>query len=228
MPPARRSLTVMLALLAATAPAHGQDGFEGTITYKLRAGGMDATLRYMMRGTKVRQEIESGMMPGQAVMLMDTEGETIRVIMPGMGMYMEMDMKQMMAAAEAQGMTPTTAPKLTKLGTSDEVAGIKCDNYRFESTETFEACVATGMGWFINAPSGRGRANAMSGPNFAAYREQFRNGMLPLRMTRTTAGARDVIMEATGIDRKPVDPKMFDLPPGLQKMDMPGMRPPGR
>jgi hypothetical protein len=213
--------TLTVALLGAPGVS-AQAAFEGVITYRMSMEGHDATMRYMAKGTNLRQEMEMPGMPGPMFILLDLEHQVARTVMPSMGMYMEMDL------AKAQEMLPPEArakaespPPLVKLGTSDVVAGVHCENYRIG--EDMEACIATGLGWFMNAPQrGMGRGTTPTGPNFRAYEKEFKDGALPLRMRYLRNAKWELLMEATAVEKKSLDASLFELPAGLRKMGMPG------
>ncbi len=205
-------------------PATAQDGFAGVVTYDLRANGQSITMRYLARDGKVRQEMEMPGMPGTMFMLIGVTPGKMQVVMPSMGMYMETDMTELPGDGAP---TPSgKVPVLKKLG-SETIAGQACDNYLMgEEDEVMEVCVAKGLGWFMNGsmPSGPMPGAGPSTPDLSAYRSAFKDGMFPLRVTQVKGGKREVILEATAIDRKTVpEASLFVLPTGLQKMNMPGM-----
>lgn len=218
------SRSVPLALAAAAlmaAPAGAQETFQGVITYQLNADGRAMTLRHMSRDARIRQEIEGLGMPGPVVVLVDLDANLAQMVMESMGMYMEIDLNQ---AAEMAGVSgpDATAPKVQKLGTSAVVAGIRCEDYRLG--EDVEACIASGMGWFV-MPRGQGRgARGIGGVDFSAFRDAFKDGMLPLRVKLVRNGNWEEIMVATAVERKPLEAGLFTLPPGLRKMNSPGGR----
>lgn len=228
MRPIRFALTSALAA-AFLVPGglRAQGSFEGVVTYTVTAEGMSASVRYMSKGSKLRQEIEVPGMTGAMFMLMDTEGGPIRAVMPAMGMYMEMDQEQAMAMLPEEARRQMDAtPKISKLGTSETIAGVRCDNYRFaaEGQPEIEGCIATGMGWYFGGAGqmpGRGRGGP-SLPDLSAYRAEFKDGMMPLRIRHQQNGQWQTIMEATAVEKKSLDDKLFELPQGLRKMTMPG------
>lgn len=217
--PALCAAAAAALLLPPRLPA--QTAFEGVVTYRMAAMGQDATLRYMVKGTRIRQEIEAPQMPGPMFMLMDVDGKVVRTVMPSMGMYMEINLDDMERYLTDDQRKAAEDVTIEKLGTTDRIAGIPCENYRMGAPAEMEICVATGMGWFMSAPA-PGRGRGAGAPNLAKFREQFKDGMLPLRMTHVKNGTREVMMEATSVERKALDDSLFQLPTGLRKMDMPG------
>lgn len=217
-----RSPLLAAALLLLPAGLAAQSPFEGVVTYRMTAMGQEGTVRYMAKGTRIRQEMELPQMPGMMFMLMDTESSVMRTVMPGMGMYMEIDLDQASRYLTGEQQEAAENMAIEKLGTSDVIAGIRCENYRVGPPADSEVCMASGMGWFMSAPSPRGRRGAAGGPDFSAFRKHFKDGALPLRVIQIRGDTREVMMEATSVERKSLDAALFELPAGLQKMTMPG------
>lgn len=220
----------LAALLLAPAVLPAQRAFEGSITYRMTAEGVNMQMTMMTKGSKVRTDMEMPGMPGPMFVLMDTEKQLMQSVMPSMGMYVEMDMKQV---ASQMQITPemreamNQAPKIEALGTSDEVAGITCQNYRFtQGEEEMEGCIATGMGVFMGGasggPPGQGGPLPGLGVDFSKFMAEFKDGMMPLRMRIKQNGTWSTFMEATAVERKSLDDSLFALPSGLRKMNMPG------
>jgi hypothetical protein len=218
-PMLRPALRALFAAFLLPAGLPAQAGFEGVITYRIQVEGMNLDMRLLTKGLKTRMEMQMPDMPGEFFMLMDMESGVMQTVMPAMGMYMEMSFAEVAKAAEED------VPTFRTLGTTDEVAGIRCENYRFgpADNEEVEACLATGMGWFMpTGPGPGGPGGGGGGPDLAAYREAFKDGALPLRVRSLEGGTWQVQMEATGLERKALDDRLFKLPAGLQKISMPG------
>jgi len=224
MSPVRTLILGSASLVLLAPPAIAQRAFEGAVTYRMTSDGRSAEATFMSKGTRTRMEMASPGMPGTMVVLMDNTTMMMQVVMQSMGMYLEMDMKKMAESAPSGGAANTAS--IEKTGTSDEIAGIKCDNYRMKSGDgpETEACIATGMGYFMggmeNPMGGRGRASA--GPNWAALARDFKDGMLPLRTRMMRNGTWVTIMEAVSVVSKALEDSLFRLPEGLRKMPMPG------
>jgi len=220
----RRLLTVVPALLVLSPMAAQAQGFEGTVTYRIQAEkGME--MRQQIKGDKVRTEMDAGGREG--VMLMDGGEGTMTMIMPSEKMYMVMDLKNGMGRPDAQ---PNEVPKITKVGTSETIAGRACDNYLVGEKQDMEVCAAKGLGFFMSGGGpGMGRNPMGRVPNLrdAAIMRDFKDGFFPLKLSRVAGGKREVVMEVTRIEPKTLDAALFQVPTGYQKMTMPaGM--PGR
>lgn len=228
--PVLRRLSHALLVLALPAGLAAQEAFEGAITYRMTSGNQSVEATFMSKGTLSRLEMTMAGMPGPVAVLMNMESMVTQIIMASMGMYMEMDMSQMAQTAAGQGRTGADNVVIEKTGTADEIAGLRCDNYRISDAgqPEVEACIATGMGWFMGGPANpmaRGRGSE-AGPNWAAYAKEFRDGMVPLRVRSRQGANWNTIMEATAVDRRPLSDDLFRVPTGLRRMSMPGGRPP--
>ena len=82
-------------------------------------------------------------------------------------------------------------------------------------------CVATGLGNLGGGSSGLESSIPGFDIDISAYAKEFPNGMLPLRMKMLKNGAWETIMEATAIDRSPIDDGIFAIPPGLTRVEPP-------
>lgn len=229
-----RSLTrivrgaLVLSLLAQGLAAQA---FEGVVTWQM--GAKKETMTQSYKGNQVRTEMGRG--GREAVMLMDGGARTMTMVMTNEKMYMVMSLDRPDMQHDAQG----KPPKLTATGKTETIAGYTCEVYRFAEEEgkpeTMEMCVAKGLGYFMMGSGGgmmggRGRdpmadlAGAGSNPE---YVKLYKDGFFPLRMTRIEGGKSELMMIATGIEKKSLDANAFKVPAGFQEMKMPaGM--PGR
>jgi hypothetical protein len=137
------------------------------------------------------------------------------MMMASQKMYMEM------AIPPGVGQPSSAAGKadVTRTGKTETIAGHKCEHVIVkEEAQTYDVCVAQDLGNFINPafanPMGRGSASDWS----AKIGDGF-----PLRVAK---GDR-TIMEVTKVEPGTLDAALFAPPTDWQKMQMPGMRPPG-
>ncbi len=215
-----RSLTVFPTLLVLAASPGQAQGFEGAVTIRMQAErGME--MQQLIKGDKVRTEMGSRGQEG--VMIMDGGAQTMTMLMPSEKMYMVMDLR---AAAAGQPMPPSDeTPKITKVGTSETIAGRTCDNYLVGDKQDMEVCAAKGLGFYMSGGGpGAGRSPMGRVPNLRdeAIMREYKDGFFPLRISRVAGGKREVMMEVTRIEPKPVDAALFQVPAGYQKMSMPG------
>jgi hypothetical protein len=195
-------------------------------------GEMDA--KYQIKGEKTAMVMiapaSAGPMAGSEIrMIMDPAAKTMTMLMPvpaGMGGMLPADAKGIKmvtpldGSATGQGETGP-APTITKLGTSQTIAGMKCDDFEvvYEKTKTM-MCLATGMAKFTfpdmsGGMGGRGRGGNSS-PAWA--KALGSNPGFPLKVWE---GSGKVAMEVTAIERGTVPAAAFETPAGY--MDMGGM-----
>jgi len=215
------SAVALAMTLVAPVEASAQRSFEGVVTYQMNAEGQSIEAKFMSKGPRTRMEMTMPGMPGPIYILIDQEARVSRTVMESMGMYMEIPIPDEIPTGAGGD-----APQVEKVGTSDTIAGIQCENYRFKDgnqPET-EACIATGMGWFMGGmgnPMG-GRGARPAGPDWASLAREFKDGLLPLRVRTRRGDDWSVIMVATAVVRGELSDDLFRLKPGLRKMGMPG------
>ncbi|MDE3052275.1 MAG: DUF4412 domain-containing protein [Gemmatimonadota bacterium] len=204
-------IAMALAIAAAAgvpAAARAQAAFEGVVTFNLEGGRGPATMQYSIRGRDVRMDMSMGGM--EVYTLFNGDTKTMNMVMPMRQMYMEY------SAAGMQGMADSAArPKITWTGQKETIAGYTCEHATITAADgtATDVCLAKGLGTFVPAGGGRGGRGrgAMSGGWESAVGDAF-----PLKVQQ---GGR-VIMEATKIEKKSLDPSLFKIPDGYQKMGM--------
>jgi hypothetical protein len=220
----RSFLTAAALALLAAGPATAQQ-FEGVVSMTMQ-GERTGEVTQMFKAGKVRMEMQGPDGRG-GVMLMEPGKTEMTMLMPSDKMYMVMDPSMMGGRAPRD----TTPPKITKVGTSETIAGRSCDNYRIETKQVHEVCAAKGMGYFGGMGrsmmmGGRGPGGAQGGnamPAFASEEmmAEFKEGFFPLRISRLEGEKKAVVMEVTKIEEKPLPASLFEIPEGYTKMDMP-------
>jgi Domain of unknown function (DUF4412) len=206
-------IAVALTMVVAAglpAPARAQGAFEGVITFNMEAGRGPTTMQYSIKGPNVRMDMSMG--GGMAVYtLFNTDTKTMDMVMPERQMYMEYSAANMPAMADSIA----SKAKLTWTGQKETIAGYECEHAMIASDSgSTDVCLAKGLGSFVPAGGGmRGRGAMRNGWESAVA------GMFPLKVQQ---GDR-VLMEATKIEKKTLDPSLFAVPAGYQKMGMGGM-----
>ena len=238
--PTRRTFairTCAASLIAATvlaiAPAQAQS-FEGAVTMRLSASG----------GDPAGQEIEYLLRDGKARINMNARGRNVSMIavpadkkmymlMDAQNMYIEMstdpaDNPRLQAAtdAAAKKMETAGAPKITRTGKKETIAGYECEHVLIETdTESFDACNTKAFGSFVNAMGamggmGRGGRGGASTPAWQKSLAEI--GAFPLKITRKDGG---VALEVTKVEKRAVPEAQFVIPSNYSKMNMPGRSP---
>jgi len=169
-------------------------------------------------------------------MIMDGAAGTMTILMPPQKQYMVMDMKKMgqglggllgKGSKDAgSGATPGSIPKITATGRKETIAGHECEYYVMGDKGEMEVCSAKGLGMFMMGQSPMGGAMS-SMASLAALAtgsdaaKLFADGFFPLKVVNTEHGKKEVVMEATRVEKKPLDASLFVPPPDYKEMKMP-------
>lgn len=209
-------LGTMVAMLASSL-ARAQGSFEGVVTYQITSkNGKAMTLDYYAKGGKVRMQPHDstatvgGMFGG---MIIDTDNKTRTMIVPSRQMYVTAPIDENMSQRMDSSMRNT---KIVKVG-SEVVAGVPCDDYKTQDPKTQDSgtvCIAHGMGNF--AMFGMGSPLARLEQHVDGLSAAAAGGLFPLKWTGTNDS-----MVATSVQRKTLDPALFQPPPGYTQMQMP-------
>ena len=204
-------LTLLLA-----APAAAQN-FEGVVTMQTRAEGntiqMKAYLTDARQAMVMQMPASAGPMAGAEIrMVIDPATRKVTMLvptgpnspMPGVkGMKMVVDMQDV--ANEASDANTS----LRKLGTSQTIAGMKCDDYEVTTDDgTIKMCTTTALGRYM-MPEMSGRAGPPGGvPEWA---QAFGNDpVFPLKVWNDEG---TMSMEVISVERGAVPAAMLDDSP---------------
>jgi hypothetical protein len=237
----RRSIAVTLIGLLAATPVGAQ--FEGTVTMKMSSkegSNEDMTVKMAMKGgktvTMMTMPASAGPMGGGEMRsIFDPSAHTSTILMPippemasvpqlanAKGIKMVMDLSK----ARPQGAGDAGNVDIKKLGTSETIAGMSCDDYEVtDKKETTRMCLTESLGSFMFPQTGGigGRGRGASAP---AWSKVFGNKpMFPLKVW-TPDGK--MAMEVVSVDKSSVPSSLFDIPDGYMDMSamMGGFRPP--
>jgi hypothetical protein len=229
----RTPLALAAGLILLPALVAAQENFEGTVKYKMNAGGMAMDMVTKVKEGKMRQEISMPM--GAMVSIIDTETGDMLNLMDAQKMAMRMNMNDMIAAAGVDNSAAAEVPEIKSTGQKETIAGHACEHYVIQQDSgDVDMCVATGLGYYMNAAGGpamggaRGRSNnsmGMSDRQREAIRRQFKNGFFPLKMVVTPkGGGQEVTMEVVSFEKGKLPESLFDMktPAGYTEMKMPG------
>jgi len=225
---------------ASAAPSLAGD-FEGTIAMKMETENqMGAEMTYFLKGKHTRIETKLANTPeGSAVMLWDLDAGKIVTLMPSRKMYMTMDMKSaaenMKQMKKSQGQEEDVEfPKLTATGKQETIAGYTCEHWLMGENQDIDMCVAKGLGYFgMGGQSGGGLSSlkslafspkmlaaAASHPEWVKF---LNGGAFPLKLSAMRDGKVTMTMEATRVDKKPLDDSLFVIPTDYKEFSMPNM-----
>ena len=224
---------------ASAAPSSAGD-FEGMIAMKMETDNQtNAEMTYFLKGKHTRIETKIANLPeGSAVMLWDLDAGKIVTLMPSKKMYMTMDMKSaaedMKQMKKSQGQEDVEFPKLTPTGKQETIAGYTCEHWLMGENQDIDMCVAKGLGYFGMGGQSAGGLSSLKSLAFspkmlaaaAAHPEwvKFLNGgAFPLKLSAMRDGKVTMTMEATRIDKKPLDDSLFVIPTDYKEFSMPNI-----
>jgi hypothetical protein len=205
--------TALLLVPLLVAPMAAQE-FEGTVTMKMQNQGQGAAdVTVYIKGDKAAYAIvlPSGPTAGQTMrLIMNGSTRKVTMLMPAMpgmplpagakGVKMVSDMGPM-GVADGDHDNVTVTP----LGSSQTIAGAKCDDYRIEENgNQVHMCISTTLGSF--------RMPSMSGPGRQAPPPAWARaiGDKPMFPLKVWSDADGVAMEVTSISRGGVPASALD------------------
>ena len=216
-------LQVLLAL-----PAAAQ--FEGTISMKVSASGSDMMMTMSIKGDQQSNVIilppSAGPMAGiEARTIIDPTTNTATTMLP-----LPPGMAQIPILANAKGIKTVldlskntgdawgSHAQIKKLGTSQRIAGLACDDYEIipAKGKPLQACVAESLGRFVFPQTGGGMGGRANGGPAPAWATAF--GGKPGFPLRVTESDGNVVLEVLSVTRAPVSPGLFEIPDGYVDM----------
>jgi len=197
------------AVIALAAPAAAAQDFEGVVTMHTSGGSRNADVQYMVRNGAVR--IDGSGPGGGGAVIMDPQKKTTTLLLPQMKMYSESawdPSKEMSKAADHD-------VQIDKTGKMETVAGYSCEHWIVtDKTEgkdnATDVCVTKQLGGFAPMRMGQG------GPH-PAWMDQVKD-IFPLKVTKV--GDTQSEMVVTKVEKKSLDPQLFQVPSDYTKMDM--------
>jgi Domain of unknown function (DUF4412) len=172
-------------------------------------------MEYSIKGEKARLDMTvQGM---NTYTLFDAGTKTMDMVMPTRQMYFERAIQN----AHARADSAADKTRFTRTGRKEPIAGYECEHATITSANgpTTDVCLAKGLGAFVQMGGGtRERNDAMGGGWEDAVGKTF-----PLKVQK----GDHVVMEATRVEKEILDPSLFAVPDGYQKMGV-GMEMGGR
>lgn len=186
--------------------------FEGTIYYEIpemKKQGM-GEMPYMIKDKNVRMEFGEGDQKG--AMLFLPEESRMVVIIDAMKGFMSMNLDDVNNMNNQSG--EDQMADMSRTGEIKTIAGRSCEVWKITSEgETFEACIAKGLGNFMMPE------NPMGNNNSPAWAEELKNGgFMPLEVLEVKGDQRTTQMKATKIEEGTLDASLFEVPPGYNDM----------
>jgi Domain of unknown function (DUF4412) len=230
----RRMLASLLLPLAAAVPLAAQQ-FEGTVHMKMTGNGPAAEGMMMRVAIKGDQQVTimtlpatAGPMAGQEVRaIMGPKAQTVTTLMPmppGMGAMAGMPdakgMKMIVDLSKMRNDASTSKADIKKLGTTQKIAGLSCDDYQItdDNGKSAKACITSSLGRFMlpDMSGGMGRRGGGGGGGQPAWAKAFGDRpAFPLKVVSDDGGTS---MEVMSVDRSPVPASLFEIPDGYVDM----------
>ena len=225
--------TLLATYSLAAAPASAQPPFEGVITFRMGEASEDpAVLVQTVKGRKLRLDgVRIAMDPSDpgVTVILDAEAGRMVMLSPMDTMalvmtYAEAELHFDGAGTARGGLADveggrTVAPANTNR--TETVAGVECEVWsgpvtQFGMTYEEELCLAPGVGLELEAILSYPFVSLLGQylNHWAGYRDFVRPDNRILRSTMIENGVRSVWLEATRIERKPVDDAAFSIPAG--------------
>ena len=215
-------------------------GFEGEIDLLVKGKGTKAnqpvSVALDVKGDKVRGDVPQGIEGadklGKAAGIYNAPEKKMYVVLDAQKKVIVLDLNK--SGEQLRAMKPPSAPPgpgsppappatpptITKTGKSDTVAGYSCEIWEIVSHDPKEkgkaqVCVAQqGVSWFHIPMTGV--------PAEYAFMSELGDGNhFPLRLVAfDEASVEQMRIEVTKIEKKTLDPSLFEPPPGYQQIDL--------
>jgi hypothetical protein len=194
------------------------ENFEGIVHFKSTKDGKVREYSYLIKGGKIRIDLE-GEGTRQVNVIVDAAARKTLLLMTERKMVMEFPMEEGQSDASD---TTKTSGQLTRTGKADMVLGYPCEQvtYKSEESET-EICGAKGLGYFASMQGMRRPGTAGSSDGRSDWVKALRDqGFFPLRViTKGHDGTEKSRLEATTVEKKPLDDLLFTVPPDYKRFD---------
>jgi len=225
----RRVVATILAGLLSAAPLAAQ--FEGTIHMRLfDADGktdmkdVKMAMKGDMQSTVITLPASAGPMAGMEMRsIYDVKANTMTMLMPmppGMPMIAGMGdakgMKNVLDLSKVSYSETDSKGEIKKLGTTQKVAGIDCDDYEITGSKgtPTRVCITESLGRFMFPQTRGGMGRGGSAP--PAWAKAF--GNRPVFPLKVWEPGGKVDMEVTSVEKGSVPASMFEIPAGYVDM----------
>jgi hypothetical protein len=212
---------------AALGPLGDFEGEIGVLATSAKDKVPSAPINVLIKTGRIRFDIPKaeGRPPTRGYFVMNSRDKKVVMVDDNQKTAMTFDLSKFASQLGQMGIPTTpqaaaaqqTPPKITKTGTSDTIAGYRCDDYDITSNDGKRArvCVSqTAASWFDVV------ANSMSSNLFWA--KGFLDGQkFPLRVIAFELdGTEQGRMQVTKLEKKPLAEALFIAPPGYRVIDL--------
>jgi hypothetical protein len=205
----RAVLAGAVTIAAPFIPIAAQSPFEGVITMRLTGSGPAAGTTqdaeyYASRSGKARVILNTPM--GKASIIMAPADGKMYMLMDQMSQYIEADLANLTAPEST-----ADAPRIIRTGKKETIAGWECEHV---TVDQLDVCAAKGLGAYLNVGGNLMMRGGMQPWQSAVLKENI----FPLKVTLPDG---KVQMEVTKIEKKSVEPSMFQVPANYTKVTLP-------
>ena len=205
-----RSLTGATLISIALPNVSPAQAFEGVISMRMtgsgRAAGMIQEAQYFAsRSGKARVGLTTPM--GPAAIIMSPADKKMFLLIDQQSSYIEQNLDNLTG-------TPVAGDpaKVVRTGKKETIAGMECEHIKVDE---LDICAAKGLGQYLNFGG-----NMMGGGGMLPWQNaMLKEGVFPLRVTLPDG---TVQLEVLKIERKAVEPAMFQVPDNYTKIQLPG------
>jgi hypothetical protein len=206
------ALTVFAGAASGAAQERTEELFEGVVRYRAKDGSGSHVVSYAVSGDRVRLDVER---PGeQSTMIVDADAEVLYVVLPARQMYMQLSIPPLRPPRDESA----EESQPVRTGRTHTVAGHRCETWVIaDGAGEIEMCVARDLGSMGALATSVDRRIAD-----ASWYRRLASDFFPLRVaTRDVHGNEVSRLEATRVDRRPLDRSLFRPPPDYRKVLLP-------
>lgn len=206
---------IFVSLLLFTAPLHAAELFEGIVTFKMGALGKETEMKYFMRDSKMRMEIE--MAPGmKSIGIADYENQKMYMLVPQARMYSEIPIDN--EAIKSEAAKDMKSAEIIETGETEEILGYTAEKLvSKKGDEKTEIWIAKNFGDFHQADLSR------DNPTLLALQKKFQaEKAFPFKIISYSADGKEMFrMQVTNVEKKPLAKELFTVPSDFKKLDLP-------
>ncbi|RKY99898.1 MAG: hypothetical protein DRQ13_01460 [Ignavibacteriae bacterium] len=210
-------IALSFLLFFTTSLSIAQDNFQGKVTFEVSDEGQNQQISYFVKGNKFLIQPEDGEAAGQGSMIYDGDKKAMIIIMTEQKMYMEMPVDP---TDEISNNESAELDYFVKTGNSKDVMGYSCDEFEFKDEDRKGLALMTkelGSFLFMDNPEGGG--------NTQWQEEIMSEGYFPMLVKEeNSSGKLETVFKVIDLELMKLDDKMFSVPPGFTKFDMPNMQ----
>lgn len=215
-----RLIVFPVLYLVLSVSCFAQDNFTGEVKMKMsESEGRTFDISYLVKDNLIRFGTDMG---GQKMgIIFNSEKNVMLMIMDEQKMYMEMPMDMVDKQMNTTENKTDSENRFTATGETKEIIGYTSEKWVYEDEKnTAEVWLTKDIGKFKFFEGGLGRKQKSEGWQSSIEK----SGSFPvLVINRDKSGKELNRLEVLSVDKRELDDKLFTVPPGYQKFDMPKM-----